>query len=192
MNHRVQKQKPQRTCNKTYANYTSFKPYLRSDFNKRCGYCDDRDVYSGGIRGYQIDHFKPHSIAKFRHLKEEYSNLVYSCPFCNRAKWDKWQEENGFIDPCSDEYEQHLQRDNKGKIVYISPQGEYIWKNLKLYLKRHELLWMIDKLQEQNDELDRYLSILGEGHELELEILREFRRIQQEIQRYTNLFYSEI
>ncbi len=191
MSHRVQKQQPQRTCTRTYTNYTSFKPYLRSDFNERCGYCDDRDVYSGGVRGYQIDHFKPKKY--FPDFEKEYQNLVYSCPFCNRAKWDKWQEPDGFIDPCSDEYDQHLKRDDRGKISYItSPRGKYIWENLKLYLKRHELLWMIDKLQTQSDELDKYLSILGEGHELEIEILREFRRVQQEIKRYTNIFYSEI
>jgi hypothetical protein len=192
MTSKVQKVKPIRKCTKTYANYTSFKPYIREDFNKRCGYCDDLDIYHGGVRGYQIDHFKPHSIPKFTPLKEEYSNLVYSCPFCNRAKSNKWKDVGGFIDPCEDEYDNHLVRNNKGQIIFKTEQGKYIYENLNLHLKRHELLWMIDKLEEQRMEIDDYLNILGEGHELELQILREFRKIQTKIKEYTNLFSSEI
>jgi hypothetical protein len=188
----VREKKPSRTCSKTYASYTSFKSYLRDDFNKRCGYCDDLDIYHGGVRGYQIDHFKPHSIEAFKHLKEDYSNLVYSCPFCNRAKSNKWQDEDGFIDPCEDEYDEHLARDSRGQIVAKTSRGQYIHKNLNLHLKRHELLWMIDKLEEQSKEIDKYLNILGEGHELELKILREFRKIQIKIKEYTNLFHGEI
>jgi len=189
---KVQKQKPKRTCTRTYAKYTSFKPYIREDFNKRCGYCDDLDIYHGGVRGYQIDHFKPHSIARFSYLKEEYGNLVYSCPFCNRAKSNKWKEVDGFIDPCEEEYDNHLERNDRGQIVAKSLRGEYIHTNLNFHLKRHELLWMIEKLQEQSKKVDEYLTLLGEGHELEVKVLREFRRIQQEINRYTNVFYDEI
>lgn len=188
----VQKQKPIRTCTKTYAKYTLFKLYIREDFNKRCGYCDDLDIYHGGTRGYQIDHFKPHSITRFICLKEEYSNLVYSCPFCNRAKSNKWEDTNGFIDPCDKEYDNHLERNNKGQIKSKTKQGQYIHTNLNLHLKRHELLWMIEKLENQSKEIDSYLNFLGEGHELELKILREFRKIQTKIKEYTNLFHKEI
>ncbi len=189
---KVQKKKPTRTCTRTYASYISFKPYIRADFNKRCGYCDDLDFYHGGSRGYQIDHFKPHSIARFSALKEEYSNLVYSCPFCNRAKSNKWEDTDGFIDPCDEEYDNHLKRNNRGQIVAITRRGQYIHKNLNLHLKRHELLWMIEKLEQQSIELDSRLDILGEGHESELKILRKFRKIQNEIKKYTNLFHGEL
>ena len=189
---KIQKQKPIRKCTKNYVNYTSFKPYIREDFNKRCGYCDDLDTYHGGVRGYQIDHFKPHSIARFHSLKENYDNLIYSCPFCNRAKSNKWEDVDGFIDPCEVEYDKHLERNNKGQIINKSKRGFYIYKNLNLYLKRHELLWIIEKLQEQSYKIDKQLTLLGEGHLLELKVLREFKKIQQEINKYTNLFYSEI
>jgi len=189
---KVQKKIPTRVCTKTYASYTSFKQYIRIDFNSRCGYCDDLDLFHGGVRGYQIDHFKPHSIVRFKVLKEEYSNLVYSCPFCNRAKSNKWEDTNGFIDPCDVKYNNHLERNSRGQIKSKSEQGNYIHINLNLHLKRHELLWMIEKLQEQSYELDTQLTFLNDGHELELLILREFRKIQQEINRYTNLFYNEI
>ena len=189
---KVQRQKPKRKCTKTYASYTLFKPYIREDFNKRCGYCDDLDIYHGGVRGYQIDHFRPHSISKFTHLKEEYSNLIYSCSFCNRAKSNKWKDKEGFIDPCDEEYDNHLERNNRGQIKCKSEQGRYIHTNLNLYLKRHELLWIIEELEEQSIEINSYLDSLGEGHDLELKILREFRNIQNKIKEYTNLFRNEI
>lgn len=188
----IQQQKPNRTCAKTYANYTSFKPYIREDFNKRCGYCDDLDLFHGGVRGYQIDHFKPHSIKRFSTLKEEYSNLVYSCPFCNRAKSNKWEDTQGFLDPCESEFDNHLARNTKGRLISKTEQGKYIHTNLNFYLKRHELLWMIEKLQKQSIKIDSEIVRLGEGHEKELIILREFKKIQNEINKYTNLFYAEI
>ena len=65
---------PKRTCSKTYKNYRAYKSYLQVDFNKRCGYCGDLDVLCGGVRGFQIDHFRPQS--HFKHLENEYNNLV--------------------------------------------------------------------------------------------------------------------
>jgi len=188
----VRVKKPVRTCSKTYASYTSFKPYLRADFNKRCGYCDDLDVYHGGVRGYQIDHFRPHSIVTFKHLKEDYSNLVYSCPFCNRAKSNKWLDEDGFIDPCESEYDEHLARNSRGQIVAKTSRGQYIHKNLNLHLKRHELLWMIEKIIEQKEELLSFKSALENTHPRYIKIIEKYIECDEQLIKYTNLFYSEI
>lgn len=188
----VQKTKPIRTCTYTYRRYTSFKPYIREDFNKRCGYCDDLDIYNGGSRGYQIDHFKPHSIARFLALKEEYSNLVYSCPFCNRAKSNKWEDNNGFIDPCDAEYDNHLERNSRGQIKAKTGQGRYIYKNLNLHLKRHELLWMIEKIIQQKEELIAIKKRLGSGHPRYVIIIEKYIECDEKLTTYTNLFHSEI
>ena len=184
---KVQNQKPTRTCDKTYANYGSFKSYLRNDFNQRCGYCDDNDFYSGGSRGYHIDHFKPHS--KFPLLKQTYSNLVYSCPYCNGAKSNKWKTLNGFIDPCELEYDNHLERDKKGKIKFKTVQGKYIFQNLNLGLKRHELLWCINKLTVQKEKINYLINSEATAN---IEILSAFRDIQNKIDEYTDLFQGEI
>jgi len=192
MANKVQKQKPKRECTKTYAKYTSFKPYIREDFNKRCGYCDDLDVYHGGVRGYQIDHFKPHSIPKFSHLKEAYINLIYSCPFCNRAKSNKWEDIDGFIDPCEEEYDNHLERNSKGQIIAISTRGLYIYKNLNLFLKRHELLWLIEKIVKQKKQLIAYKEHLENTHPRYIEIIEKYIECDKRLIEYTNSFYSEI
>lgn len=192
MGNKVQKVKPKRTCLRKSKDYTSFKIDLRNDFNKKCGYCDDIDLMQGKKNFYYIDHFKPHSITRFKNLKHEYSNLVYSCPFCNGAKSNTWKDTDGFIDPCDEEYDNHLERNSKGQIKFKTEQGKYIYLNLKLYLPRHEHLSMIEKLQEQSNEIDKQLTLLDEGHEFELIILRKFRDIQREINKYTNLFHNEI
>lgn len=187
----IQQEKPKRKFTETRTNYGAYKKYIIKDFNNKCGYCDDLDKFNGGYRNYQIDHFKPKN--KFPDLETTYDNLVYCCPFCNRAKWDKWEDKDGFIDPCCDEYDNHISRNDKGQIQYdTTPQGKYIYENLKLHLKRHELLWMIEKLQKQSIGIDNEIVRLGEGHEKELIILREFKKIQNEINKYTNLFHAEI
>jgi uncharacterized protein (TIGR02646 family) len=181
---KVQKQKPSRTCTKTYSKYTSFRWFLRNDFNQRCGYCDDPDTHYGQKVDYHIDHFKPTS--KFPNLETNYSNLVYSCPYCNVAKSGKWQKTDGFVDPCDAEYGIHLERNNKGKIKAITPRGEYIVKSLKLFLKRHELIWFLVVLEEQKPKLDKaQTSDLNE-----VEALKKFRIVQNEIDNYINLLKS--
>lgn len=134
-------------------NYRAYKPELRKDFDRRCGYCNTADEYYGGTRGFQIDHFAPKSI--FREMEADYGNLVYSCPFCNRAKSNKWigdkaqpshDGQTGFVDPCDPEFDNHVQRDGQGKVVALSDLGLYMVKNLNLQLLRHQFLWQAQRL----------------------------------------------
>lgn len=189
---KIQKLKPSRTCKKKYANYRDFKPYLRDDFNKRCGYCDDLDTACDGWRGFHIDHFRPHSIVRFAILKHNYSNLIYSCPYCNNKKSDTWKDVDGFIDPCETEYDNHIYRNSEGRIEYKTDRGKFIFDNLNLGLKRHELLWCIENLNEQYIIINSKIEYIGKGHEQELELLRKFRDIQKKISYYTNLCHETI
>lgn len=194
MPNKIQKQKPSRSCAKVYADYKSFKPYLVVDFNNRCGYCDSHDKFFGGLKNFQIDHFKPHSISAFASLKHEYKNLVYSCQSCNRAKSNKWKDSDGFIDPCDENYGNFILRDSTGKIKYNgTAQGKFIYSNLNLFLRRHELLWSIERLEEQREIINK---LLDEGiytdDSIETKLLKQFRQVQNEIIKYSNSFYIEI
>ena len=95
-------------------------------------------------------------------IRYDYDNLLYACPWCNRAKWDIWPSDNskinvvdseGFIDPCTEEYDKHLIRLPDGSISGITPLGKYMRKTLQLYLKRHEIIHNLDKLKRKRDEL---------------------------------------
>lgn len=134
---------------------------LAKDFKNKCAYCDDLDKYSGGYNSYHVEHFAPKE--KFKHLEFTYDNLLYSCPYCNISKSNKWVsedpmvnciEDKGFLDPCGDEYYKHLARDTSGKIVYTSKFGKYIYYELKLYLRRHEILNNLEKIRIKRKELE--------------------------------------
>ena len=151
----IREHTPQRTCKKKYKNYRQYKDYLREDFQHKCGYCNDDDMWSGGKSFYHIDHFAPKSL--FSSLENEYSNLVYSCPFCNRAKSNDWVGETyevsineekgiGYIDPCSYEYNRHLKRNADGSISPTSEIGEYMWNSLSLYLLRHRTISLTNEI----------------------------------------------
>lgn len=152
------------------SNYRHYKPDLRNDFSCRCGYCDSPDEYFGGIRGFQIDHFAP--ISKFPHLKLIYTNLIYCCPFCNRAKSNKWigADSNvpnngleGFVDPCCIHFDNHLERDSQGRVLAKTELGGYMIKNLKLSLLRHQYVWQAQKLSDLEDRIYVLLEAIKDG-----------------------------
>ncbi len=173
---------------KVYKSYQGYRKYLEIDFNKRCGYCDTRDDYMH----FHIDHFAPKTI--FPKYKLDYNNLVYSCPYCNLSKSDKWPMKKqfnpshdgikGFVDPCSQEYDKHLIRDANGQIKSRTELGKYMVKEMKLYLKRHQYSWIFEKIEDTLDYMEKnnleddekYSKFCFELHKL-------YRKINQEINR---------
>ena len=141
------------------------KKYLAKDFKNRCAYCDDLDKIYGGYKTYHVEHFAPKE--KFPKLEFTYENLLYACPYCNESKNDDWPStsptknivgECGYIYPCTKEYQNHLDRRETGEIYYKTPLGHYMYDNLKLYLKRHSIIYMIDKLQNKIKELETSIN----------------------------------
>ncbi|MBN2816529.1 MAG: HNH endonuclease [Campylobacterales bacterium] len=180
----VHKKKPIRTCKKSLERYTSYRSYIKEDFHHSCGYCGDSDEFYGH---YHIDHFKPQGDARFVHLKTEYSNLVYSCPFCNLSKSDTWLDQDEFIDPCCATYDSHLKRNDKGKIEPITKNGKNMYKHMKLYLLRHELIWVIEKILVQQEELLKLRDTLEEDSD-KLKVADAFIELQNTIKSYTRLY----
>ena len=159
-------------------NYREYKASLRSDFLERCGYCDAQDEYFGGVTGAHIDHFAPKK--KFPALKEEYTNLVYTCGFCNRAKSDKWigndptvpnNGRQGFVDPCSSDYDEHLARSRSGEIVPTSVLGEYQVDNLNFRLMRHKFIWQAQKLDALAEKMEELRVRIERAHPQYVELL---------------------
>jgi hypothetical protein len=68
--------------------YREYKPFLRTEFARKCVYCRMPDTMAGGADNYGVDHYKPKSL--FRHLLVEYTNLFYCCNKCNRRKGTYW------------------------------------------------------------------------------------------------------
>ncbi len=138
---------PVRTSQNKYTNYRLFKSELAADFSNRCGYTNCQDFWFGGQTNFHIDHFIPWKKhhEKFPNLKTDYSNLVYSCSFVNILKSD---DEGNYLDPVSVNFNDHFNRDQYGMIM-ANPDSEkalYMHKRLKLYLRRYQIIWMLDKL----------------------------------------------
>lgn len=169
----LKKEKPRRSyAGIHWKTNASNKKRLAEDFGHRCAYCDDLDSYGGGYATYHVDHFAPKK--KFDALKFVYENLLYSCPYCNIAKSNTWvgttSTENvvnncGFVDPCCDEYYTHLGRDHDGSIKPLTTLGGYMHKNLKLYLKRHSIIYNLDYIKGQRSELQKKIQQKKENGE---------------------------
>ena len=67
-----------------YADYESYRPWLRDEFAFQCVYCLLRETW-GPLKGvYALDHFRP--MAARPDLALEYGNLLYGCVSCNLSK----------------------------------------------------------------------------------------------------------
>lgn len=144
--------------------YRQYREELAADFNHHCGYCGDSD--SPRKECFEIDHFVPK-----KHLntisENDYTNLVYACRSCNNAKRAKWptEKENisndgkcGWIDPCDDSYDEQFERSDTGVIVAKTELGRWMYDNLKLWKKQHEVLWNIEQLDRLIEEIEPLLK----------------------------------
>jgi uncharacterized protein (TIGR02646 family) len=191
---KIQNVKPARSVVPARQPYTAYRVELRADFNGCCGYCDDSDRGNDQI-GFHIDHFAPKG--RFKELICEYTNLVYACRFCNIHKSSKWtgvdasahhDGSEGFIDPCSEDYDAHLARDEEGRIVGKTELGRYIARELNLGLLRHQLLWKARRARTVRDEIppliDQYKASGLPRDDLYADLLERFIELQQKIDRY--------
>lgn len=144
---------PVRKCAATYGDYTKFKSALSKDFNTRCGYTDCSHFWFGGPNNFHIDHFIPWKNYPLKpNLKTDYSNLVYSCSYVNILKSN---DEGNYLDPCNIDFNAHFERDSAGNIIpkMTSKEANYMYKRLKLYMKRYQIIWMLDNLMEKMERL---------------------------------------
>ena len=142
---------------------------LSVDFKKRCAYCNDNHNYR--IRSFAIDHFVPCTPKNFTPTipKNKYDNLIYSCSYCNRAKWDKWptNDENiendgsvGFLKPTNDDYKNLFFRNPNGRIIPVAGNtlAIHLKDELMLWHPIHSLMWRIEKLMDLEVKVDLKLK----------------------------------
>lgn len=137
--------------------WSEHKPDLREDFHSHCGYCGSYDGYRH--TWFEVDHFIPKSLLEDKMSNVEYSNLVYSCKFCNNNKSSKWPSKDiaianidnkGFIDPCDVEFDNHFKRTEDGGIIWTSELGKWMWKYAFKFDERNysiKLLWEVNQLR---------------------------------------------
>ncbi|WP_242132609.1 HNH endonuclease [Aestuariivivens marinum] len=143
----------------TGKNWSEHKPDLREDFNCSCGYCDSYDGFRHTY--FEVDHFIPKSLFEKNGNIEycQYDNLTYSCKFCNNKKGSLWPSkdetipninEEGFVDACSTEYEDHLYRTSSGSIMWKTPLGKWMATKAFRFDERERsiiVLWNLNELR---------------------------------------------
>ncbi len=108
-----------------YADYASYRPWLRDEFSFRCVYCLLREQWAL-VRGtFTIDHFLPVAIHPDR--TAVYDNLVYSCAACNMAKREKV-----LPDPCQVLVSDDVRVLNDGAILATTPAAQRLVEVLGL------------------------------------------------------------
>ncbi len=189
MNNVFRENNPQRSYDgEELSHYRKYKDILRTDFNKRCGYTDCPDFWFGGKTNFHIDHFLPKS--KYPEFETTYSNLVYSNPFVNIAKKD---DEGDYLDPVVNDFNEHFFRDDFGNILpkNESEPAKYMYKRLKLYLKKYGLIWMLDNIDEKINILSNKIKSLPDGDD-KLELLQLYFELNEEFRKYKQYLEVEI
>lgn len=163
---------------------------LKQDFNSRCGYCDSS--YTWRTSWFEIDHFVPKKFLKTI-SESEYSNLVFACRSCNNSKRAKWPtgsetvyitaNNEGFMDPCSTAYDQQFSRKKDGTICYKTDVGKWMFHQLKLHKAQHQIIWLIEQIDQQIDELEKLASTVNPT--LQPKIQEVLLSLHQKYRQYT-------
>lgn len=164
--------------------YQDGRELLEQDFYYLCGYCGkDGNVLHQKLH---LDHFVPKSLDKSR--ENDYYNLVLSCSRCNLSKSDKWptgdiaqphNEKEGFVDPAVPEFDEHLERNEKGYVIGKTPVGDSMCNMLHLDIRRTDLYWNAAQLKRQLKELEK---LFQEG---------KLTERQKDIYIETNMIFNE-
>lgn len=183
------------TLNPTGDNWGHHKPDLKEDFNNHCGYCNSYDGFRHTY--FEVDHFVPKDF--FKPLGNitvtQYSNLIYSCKFCNNHKSNKWPSQSetifnrnneGFVDPCTDDYANHFKRTADGGLMWTTELGKWMFQKAFKFDERQEsikLLYNLNHLRVTIDSLILVLNKYAEGS-------KEYDEIYTKVSGYTFKYYK--
>ena len=115
-------------CPQVKGGYAAYREYVREDFRRRCAHCVMEELHAGGVRNFEIDHFRPRG--RFPECINDFYNLYWSCHPCNQNKRDEWpspaleEQGIGFVDLCSDDFDKHYE-DEEGKLKPLTRSGAY-------------------------------------------------------------------
>ncbi len=100
-----------------YADYQSYKPWLRDEFTFQCAYCLARERWeSDGHHGFGVEHIRPQS--SLPNDRFEYDNLVYACNTCNSTRRDVILPTEFITEPRD-----HLRSRGNGIVDALSESG---------------------------------------------------------------------
>lgn len=150
--------------------YRAYKRFLRIDFFYRCVFCGIHENDHGGFWHFHVEHIKPKAIHRFRHLKTDYTNLMYCCDKCNILKGTLWpsddpvKDNKGWPDPCQTDYEHHYQLVwNGSKLQLVTHTGLGGWISGTLLLNNSLRTDALEKIARRNDLDEQAIRLLEDN-----------------------------
>lgn len=189
-------------------NYSKHKPDLKKDFNNHCGYCGAYDGFGYTLTYFEIDHFIPKDFLIKNNSKIglcKYSNLVYSCRFCNNNKTKFWPSEKddvfriknvGYIDPCDPDYEKQFYRNDDGAILWRTQLGKWMSTvafKFDIRIDEIKLLWKYNQTRKNIEKIAEILNQTPEGSDEFIEIKKKlsyFHEKHYQFQKILSEFYK--
>ncbi len=147
----------------TVTDYKTYRPALRDEFKYACGYCENREPELGGSEAFHVDHYRPKS--KFPHLICKYTNLIYSCRYCNRNKGDYWPGFLGWaldriiLNPRADSFKKHI---DQSEFPWVGLTSKGRWTILKLKLDSSGFCRRRKRRQSLENGIKRLGSVLAQ------------------------------
>lgn len=140
-----------------YADYESFRPWLRDEFAFSCVFCLTRETWGPFRAQFAIDHFVPAMTQPDG--PSQYDNLLYACVTCNGVKGVR-----SVPDPLSTFLEGSVRVERDGLLHAVTSEAAQLIELLDLNHPRKvefRSLWIeVFSLSQRNDP-DLYRRIAG-------------------------------
>lgn len=108
-----------------YADYQSYRDWLRDEFSFRCVFCLRREQWGIRVGAFHLDHFVSQAVDPS--LACVYENLLYVCVACNLKKGDL-----AVPDPSAMPFGDCLRVNSDGTIHALNAHGELLIDLLRL------------------------------------------------------------
>jgi hypothetical protein len=140
-----------------YDDVESFRPWLRDEFQFRCVYCLEREVWTKSVAAFDIDHHA--AVGGNPGLQFDYDNLLYVCHACNLSKGSQ-----AVPDPLRAMLSSAVIVKKNGELEGKTPPAKKLIACLRLnrvaYKERRQLIRAIVSLASKFD-LDLLAKMLG-------------------------------
>jgi hypothetical protein len=148
---------------------------LRRLYQFRCGYCGTSEVDVGAE--LEVDHYQPRS----KGGSDNFSNLVYCCPACNRFKGSYWNPSSPLrvLHPHRDNPSEHFKEGEDSLLIPLTETGRFHLERLQL--NRPQLVAQRLRKNREAEAERTYAVLLRRFTELESELakaLAELERLQ--------------
>src|SRR6266508_6339823 len=142
---RIEKEKSKQPSRGTYKD-DDWKSQIAEECFHQCVYCSINEPRFGGIRNFHVEHYRPKSIARFKHLENDIRNLFLACSICNCFKQADWPNDPNkrlnipcYPDPSTVDYSTIISMNvNNYKLRGEKLASRYVIE--RLFLNRPQLL----------------------------------------------------